>query len=120
MKDLAGSTSTLFDCVKTAISFGISEVDAVKMASENPARLMGLNKGKIEVGYDADFIIPRFRAPWHWPCTEIWMFPVLAKCPPADSVWILLWWMSLIAPGWMLLFARMSLRVGRCMWSVLP
>ncbi len=55
--NLAGSTSTLFDCVKTAISFGIPEVTAVKMASENPAREMGLNKGKIEVGYDADFII---------------------------------------------------------------
>ena len=27
------------------------------MATENPAKLMGLNKGKIEVGYDADFII---------------------------------------------------------------
>ena len=27
------------------------------MASENPARHMGLNKGKIEVGYDADLII---------------------------------------------------------------
>lgn len=54
---LAGSTATLFDCVKKAISFGIKEEDAVKMASENPARLMGLNKGKIEVGYDADFII---------------------------------------------------------------
>lgn len=54
---LAGSTSTLFDCVKVAISFGIPEVTAVKMATENPARLMGLNKGKIEVGYDADFII---------------------------------------------------------------
>ena len=27
------------------------------MASENPAKLMGLNQGKIEVGYDADFII---------------------------------------------------------------
>ena len=55
--NLAGSTSTLFDCVKCAISFGIDEYDAVKMATENPARLMGLNKGKIEVGYDADFII---------------------------------------------------------------
>ena len=54
---LAGSTSTLLDCVKVAISFGIPEEDAVMMASENPARLMGLNKGKIEVGYDADFII---------------------------------------------------------------
>lgn len=55
--NLAGSTTSLFDCVRSAISFGISEEDAVKMASENPARLMGLNKGKIEVGYDADFII---------------------------------------------------------------
>lgn len=54
---LAGSTSTLFDCVKKAIEFGIPEADAVKMATENPARLMGLSKGKIEVGYDADFII---------------------------------------------------------------
>lgn len=54
---LAGSTSTLFECVKVAISFGIPEGMAVKMATENPARLMGLNKGKIEVGYDADFII---------------------------------------------------------------
>lgn len=55
--NLAGSTSSLFECVRTAISFGIPEEDAVKMASENPARSMGLNKGKIEVGYDADFII---------------------------------------------------------------
>ena len=55
--NLAGSTATLFDCVKCAISFGIPEYDAVKMASENPATLMGINKGKIEEGYDADFII---------------------------------------------------------------
>ena len=54
---LAGSTTSLFGCVKVAISFGFSAESAVKMASENPARLMGLNKGKIEVGYDADFII---------------------------------------------------------------
>lgn len=55
--NLAGSTSSLFECVKVAISFGISPDDAVQMASTNPARQMGLNKGKIEVGYDADFII---------------------------------------------------------------
>lgn len=54
---LAGSTVTLFECVRSAISMGISEESAVKMATENPARLMGLNKGKIEVGYDADFIL---------------------------------------------------------------
>ena len=55
--NLAGSTSTLFDCVRCAISFGIPKKDAVKMASETPALMMGLNKGKIEVGYDADLII---------------------------------------------------------------
>ena len=55
---LAGSTSMLIDCVRCAIRFGIAEEDAVKMATENPARLMGLDtKGRIEVGMDADFII---------------------------------------------------------------
>ena len=55
--NLAGSTVCLLQCVQKAIEFGIPTEDAVKMATENPARLMGLNKGKIEVGYDADFII---------------------------------------------------------------
>ena len=56
--NLAGSTSMLIDCVRCAIKFGISEEDAVKMATLNPAKLMGLdNKGRIEAGCDADFII---------------------------------------------------------------
>jgi N-acetylglucosamine-6-phosphate deacetylase len=55
--NLAGSTANLFDCVKKMIEFGYSPEVAVKMASENPARLMGLNKGKIAVGYDADLIL---------------------------------------------------------------
>ena len=54
---LAGSTSTLFDCVKCAISFGIEPDEAYKMASETPAKLLGLNCGKIEVGYDCDLIL---------------------------------------------------------------
>lgn len=54
---LAGSTSTLLDCVKCAVSFGIPESDAFKMASETPARLMGLNRGVIEAGKDCDIII---------------------------------------------------------------
>ena len=53
---LAGSTSNLLDCVKCAISFGIPEEDAFDMASSTPAEMMNLNKGKLEVGYDADFI----------------------------------------------------------------
>lgn len=54
---LAGSTSTLLDCVKKAIEFGIDERDAFKMASETPAKMLGLNCGKLEVGYDCDFIV---------------------------------------------------------------
>lgn len=53
---IAGSTSTLLDCVKKAIEFGISEEDAFYMASRTPAKLLGLNKGEIKVGFDADFI----------------------------------------------------------------
>ena len=54
---LAGSTSTLFECVRCAIEFGIPENDAFKMASQTPARLMGLNRGIIEAGRDCDLII---------------------------------------------------------------
>ena len=53
---LAGSTSTLFDCVKHAVEFGIPERDAFRMASETPAKMMGLKKGAIKVGYACDFI----------------------------------------------------------------
>ena len=54
---IAGSSATLLDCVKTAISFGISFDDAVKMASETPANMLGIKKGRIEKGYDADLLI---------------------------------------------------------------
>lgn len=54
---LAGSTAHLLDCVKTAISFGIPETEAFRMASTTPATLLGVKKGKIEPGYDADILI---------------------------------------------------------------
>lgn len=54
---LAGSTSTLLDCVKCAIAFGIPEADAFKMASETPAKMLGLSCGKIVEGYDCDLIV---------------------------------------------------------------
>lgn len=54
---IAGSVSTLFDCLKCAISFGIPKADAVKMATETPAKLLGVKKGKIEKGYDADLLV---------------------------------------------------------------
>lgn len=53
---IAGSTSTLLNCVKKAIEFGIPERDAFKMAAQTPCGLLGIKKGKIKVGYDADFI----------------------------------------------------------------
>ena len=53
---LYGSASNLFDCVQKAISFGIPVSDAFKMASETPAKLMGLSKG-IAVGAPADLVI---------------------------------------------------------------
>ena len=55
---LAGSSTSLFGCVKKAVEFGIPFDTAVKMASENPARLLGVKKGKIEEGYDADLLVP--------------------------------------------------------------
>ncbi len=55
--NLAGSTSTLLDCVRKAVEFGVSKKDAVKMATQTPAASLGLKKGKIQAGYDAEFIL---------------------------------------------------------------
>ncbi|MBQ7726025.1 MAG: N-acetylglucosamine-6-phosphate deacetylase [Clostridia bacterium] len=54
---IAGSIATLWDCVKTVTSFGVPFEEAVKMASETPADLLGVKKGRIEPGYDADLLI---------------------------------------------------------------
>jgi len=54
---LAGSARNLYYGVLTAISFGIPREDAFYMASTAPATYMGINKGRIEVGYDADFLV---------------------------------------------------------------
>ena len=54
---LAGSTTTLYGCVRKAIEFGIPARDAFRMASETPAALLGLKKGRIEIGYDSEFIV---------------------------------------------------------------
>ncbi len=53
---VAGSASNLMNDVKTAISFGIPEDDAIYMASRTPAMLMNENKGLLHVGFDADFV----------------------------------------------------------------
>lgn len=55
---IAGSTSTLFTCMKRAVEFGVPFADAVTMATRTPADLIGAtNKGRIEVGADADLLI---------------------------------------------------------------
>jgi N-acetylglucosamine-6-phosphate deacetylase len=55
---IAGSTSFLWDCVKSATNMGIPFEAAVKMATETPAKLMGLkHKGKLEPEYDADILL---------------------------------------------------------------
>ncbi len=54
---IAGSSTFLDECVRRAISFGIPEEDAFRMASETPARYLGIQTGILGVGYDADFIL---------------------------------------------------------------
>lgn len=54
---ISGSTSNLFKCVKKAIEFGIPQDEAFRMATRTPAELLGVNKGIIEKGYDADLIV---------------------------------------------------------------
>lgn len=54
---LAGSGSTLWHCVCCAVKMGIDFEEAVKMATRTPARLLGLNKGEIKEGFDADLLI---------------------------------------------------------------
>ncbi|MBQ2718732.1 MAG: N-acetylglucosamine-6-phosphate deacetylase [Clostridia bacterium] len=55
--NLAGSTTTLFGCVRKAVEFGIPKRDALRMASATPARSLGMKKGELCVGYDAEFIL---------------------------------------------------------------
>ncbi len=55
--NLAGGYISLLGAVKTAVSFGIDFYEAVKMASQTPSELLGLNKGVIKEGFDADLVI---------------------------------------------------------------
>lgn len=53
---IAGSVITMHDAVRLMLSLGISELDVARMASRNPARLLGVDKdyGSIEEGKRAD------------------------------------------------------------------
>ncbi len=52
-----GSIATGDRLVRTCIRAGLSVVDSVYMAAATPARILGLNKGRIEVGRDADLVV---------------------------------------------------------------
>ena len=54
----AGSIATTDRLVRTVVAAGIPLADAVKMASETPARLLGCtSKGTLDAGKDADIVI---------------------------------------------------------------
>ncbi len=56
---IAGSTTSLFDCVKKAIAFGISPEHAFKAATQNPSKAAGIDYliGSITWGKRADLLI---------------------------------------------------------------
>ena len=56
---IAGSATNLYDCMLRAISFGIPREDAVRAATYNPARQLGVldEVGSIRDGKVADFVL---------------------------------------------------------------
>lgn len=56
---IAGSATNLFDCMKNAVSMGIPLESAIKAATANPAKSLGIfdRYGSITVGKTANFII---------------------------------------------------------------
>ncbi len=55
---LSGSCLTMLKAVENCVKhIGIPLAEAINMASLYPAQLVGVNKGKIETGYDADFVV---------------------------------------------------------------
>ncbi len=56
---IAGSATNLFECMRRAMSFGISEEDAIRAASYNPACSLGVQDkiGSIDTGKLADFVV---------------------------------------------------------------
>jgi N-acetylglucosamine-6-phosphate deacetylase len=56
--NLAGSALTMDRAVRNVMKFaGLSLQQAVRAASMNPAKAVGINKGIIEAGTDADFVV---------------------------------------------------------------
>lgn len=56
---IAGSATNLFDCMRTAISFGIPMEEAIAAATMNPAKSIGIyhETGSLTVGKRADILL---------------------------------------------------------------
>jgi len=56
---LAGSVSTLADCMRNAVEFGVSIASALKAATINPAKSIGIDDrvGSLTVGKRADMLV---------------------------------------------------------------
>ena len=55
---LAGSATNLFDCMRTAVSFGIPLESAIKAATLNPAKSIGMDTiGSLSPGQEADVLL---------------------------------------------------------------
>lgn len=56
---IAGSATCLYDCMKSAMAFGIPETDAVFAATRNPAKSIGIydRTGSITPGKEADLLL---------------------------------------------------------------
>jgi len=56
---IAGSVTNLMACMRQAVKFGIPLADAVRAASTNPAKVLGLEKrlGSLDAGKDATILL---------------------------------------------------------------
>lgn len=56
---IAGSATCLFECMRRAISFGVPAETAIRCATFNPAKSIGIEDitGSIAVGKNADFVL---------------------------------------------------------------
>ncbi len=56
---IAGSVTHLYDCMQKAIEMGITEEDAIRAATINPAKAIGIaqNYGTLEAGKKADILV---------------------------------------------------------------
>ena len=56
---IAGSVTNIYDCMKKAIAMGIPKGSAIKAATINPAKSIGMDRevGSIEIGKRADILV---------------------------------------------------------------